>query len=597
MFRLTLSLTLSLFVALSSSLSWAEDEVKISKVLFLPLDGGSAGKYSPLVSGIGNMLASQLSSRERIVAVDYNLKKQEIEKLIKNGADINSKSLDLDYVIRGSVYGLDQGMSLQVKVLAMDSSVNRRNFSVKASGEEDVFAAVDRMAEKVAKDVFGYDSLAVADAGTSMGLAGFTTAHPEKEYKKGVIGSGSLFGGNQLGSVANIKGIRKSPELPVNIVSMAMGDFDGNGQRETVYASRTTLFFFNQNNGRFQEIGEHKVSNKAKINAVNVADFDGDGRSEIYVSANFGGKARSYVFTWNSVNGVQEVLQLPNWFIQVVEKEGKEFLVGQRGVDDATRGYVVPGVYELNIASDFSSYSRGEQLTLPKGVDLLSFAYADLNGNGKDETVVIDKHERLLVYGGNNELLHVSVDNYGGSTNFFGVGLGKSDKIMEGVDEDLDDASENRNFIPTRILIVDVDGDGRDEIVVGSNQREELVASAQKDKKDEENDGKLNLFSGGIGGVSNPFSNLFPNTRSYEGSTVACLSFTDNALQQLWRTNTVPGSISDYSYTTTLVVDEGGQEQRIVNLALAQIPSRSILDFFSGDRSKIMMYEFTYQKK
>lgn len=594
MFRLTLSLTLSLFVALGSSLSWAEDEAKISKVLFLPLDGESAGKYAPLVSGISNMLASQLSSRERIVAVDYNLKKQEIDKLIKSGAEINSKTLDLDYVIRGSVYGLEKGMSLQVKVLAMDSSVNRRNFSVKANGEEEVFAAVDTMAEKVAKDIFGYDSIATTDVGTTMGLAGFTTAHPEKEYKKGIIGSGGLFGANQLGNVANVKGVRKSPALPMDIVAMGTGDFDGNGKPEMVYASRTKLLFYNNNNGRFEELGEHTLPKKTKVNALYVADLNGDGRDEMFVSANFGGKARSYILSWDKANGVQEVLRLRDWFIQIVEKEGRVFLAGQRGIDDAARGYVLPGLYELDLDAKYTGFDRGEQLALPEGVGLLSFAYADLNGNGKDEIVAIDKRERLLVYGENNELLHVSVNNYGGSTNFFGVGLGKSDKAMKGQDEDLNKGGEDRNFIPTRLVIVDIDGDGNDEIVVGTNRRDELVTSARENekKKKAKKDGKIDLFDGGIG---NAFSNLFPNLRVYEGGVVSCLSYQEGALKQEWTTNKIAGFLPDYNYTTEIVVDGDGNQRQTVRLTIGQVPNRSFLDIFSGEESKVHLYEFSYK--
>ncbi|CAG36476.1 FG-GAP repeat domain-containing protein [Desulfotalea psychrophila] len=595
--RLFLPLFVALAVLFSSLPLWAEEEVAVSKVLFLPLDGTNAGKYSPLVNGIGSMLASQLASKDRIIAVDYNLKQQEIKALTVAGKSVTGQNLDIDYVVRGSVYALENGISLQVKVVPINGTGSKQNFSEKAAEEKDIFSAVDLMATKIGTDVFGYQEQAKRDVSAAMGMAGFATSHPEREYKKGLLSGGSLYGSNQLSTTVAIKNIRRTPKLPMEMVGMAVGDFNGDGQDDMVYASRQKLLFYTQKAQRFTQLGEYTLSTRSKINAISAADYDGDGRDELYISSNFGAKARSEILSITA-GTVQPLMTIDGWYLQPIEKPGSGLLLlGQRGSTKRADSYLLPGVYQLDVAKDFSSFQKGEEISLPKGTTLFSFAWADLTANGKAELLVLDRRERLLIYDGDNQLLHVSLDNYGGSTNFFGIGLGKlTDQPLIGQNEDLDNFG-NWNYIPTRIITTDIDGDGRSEIIVGSNRREEFVSSGREKEKKRKAKKEGKTDNEEAKGMVNAIFDFFPNMRSYEGGTVACLSYTDGALRDVWRTKAISGYIPDYSYRIATVKDEMGQDKEVVHLSIAKNIDSTFLGFGSSDESQAIVYEFSYKEQ
>ncbi len=584
MSRLISVLIVLLFAFVPVSSVTADGE-KVSTVLFIPLEGGSsAGQYVSLVDGISNMLISRLAAKERIRPVEYSLKKKEIDAIAAGSGDFSE--LDIDYVVRGSVYGLASGMSLQVKVLPVRGSKSAKNFSATAGKETEIFSAVDKVASDIAEKIFDYEKQQMADTSApDGGLAGFKTVHPEREYKKGILGGGSLYSGD-LSAVAHVKGVRRSPELPADIVAMAVEDLDGDGRDEIVYASRTALFFYREKNSRFEKLGEAYINKNVKIHALNVADYNNDGRKEIYLSTNFKNDARSYVYAWNGAGRVSRLAEIRGWYIRPIEMpDGRLVMAGQRGTPDREKGFVLPGIFHIGFTNNFAGLEQGEEITLPRSMNLFDFVFADVTGDGLVETVAIDRRERLVIYNTNNQLLHVSEENFGGSINFIGSVLAKGSgkKLFSG---DALDSLREWNWMPTRLIVEDFNNDGKDEIIVGANIRDNLIKSGRKKK------GEDSLFSNNI-------ISLFVNSRSYKGGTIACLSYDNGHLSEVWRTNQISGYLSDYSYKTDIVVDEDGAERSRVKLFISQVAEESFLwfKFDLSEQSKIYLYEFSYKNK
>ena len=209
---------------------------------------------------------------------------------------------------------------------------------------------------------------------------------------------------------------------------MDVGDLDGNGEKEIVFASHTALQVFHYSEGRFQKMAELALRPTYKIHALNIADLDKDGKSEIFVSAHEGVNLSSMILSWSSQNGLKVLCKDIRWFVRpmLVPKEGL-ILAGQSGNAHPEQGYVQPGLFKMTVSPGYASVERGAKIPLPASVNLFDFIWADLDTNGTVETIVIDRNEKLLVYDNQNNILWVSDEDYGGSRNY--VGIPKAESI------------------------------------------------------------------------------------------------------------------------------------------------------------------------
>ena len=107
---------------------------------------------------------------------------------------------------------------------------------------------------------------------------------------------------------------------------------------------------------------------------------------------------------------------------------------------------------------------------MPKGVNLFDFNYADLDGDGFYEIVAVDQNEKLRVYNVGNELMWVSQKNFGGSNIYLGPSQGGAMSQTDQRNFTVDENSErDLIFVPARIIVTDLNGDGKEEIVISED--------------------------------------------------------------------------------------------------------------------------------
>jgi hypothetical protein len=105
-------------------------------------------------------------------------------------------------------------------------------------------------------------------------------------------------------------------------------------------------------------------------------------------------------------------------------------------------------------------YGSEERLTLPEGTNIFGFAIGDVMNNGQQMIVAFDKGDYIRVFGPSGEEQWSSDEPFGGSMNYLEFSMHGSSA---------DDALD-RLYLPQRIYINDLDGDGQREVVVASNQ-------------------------------------------------------------------------------------------------------------------------------
>jgi hypothetical protein len=209
-----------------------------------------------------------------------------------------------------------------------------------------------------------------------------------------------------------------------------------------------------------------------------------------------------------------------SWYLRPVNIPGKGWRLAGQKRGAARLDLVSPGVYLLAVDGEYKP-SQGERLPLPTGVNLFDFAYADLDGDSFYEIVVIDQKEKLRVYSPGNELMWVSQKNFGGSNIYLGPSQGGATKQTDQRNFTVDEDSDRELiFVPARIIVTDIDGDGREEIVISEGN---------------------SAISG--------FLRFFNRLRFYNSGAVVSMAWNGSALTESWRTGNFKGYVAGYGFS------------------------------------------------
>ena len=239
--------------------------------------------------------------------------------------------------------------------------------------------------------------------------------------------------------------------------------------------------------------------------------------------------------------------------------------MGQQASLRSIENFLSPGVFELTRDPANGRLVKGAKLLLPENTNLFDFIQADLNGDGSPETVVIDEKLKMLVYDAAFNLVWVSGASYGGSKRYFGPEWGKTNK--DGITGLTLAEQDNRTlvFIPGRLDVKDITGDGLPEVVVSTND-------------------------------INVATEYFGNIRSFDGGSVACLGWYGQGLVELWQTNHIGGYVADYFFDDD--AQDADSKGKVINrLYVAQIPAAPIWNrIMTNVESKLLAYEMVVKK-
>jgi len=232
------------------------------------------------------------------------------------------------------------------------------------------------------------------------------------------------------------------------------------------------------------------------------------------------------------------------------------------------------GIYLLSLDAK-NKITQGDRLPLPASVNLFDFIYADLDGDGFHEIIVVDQKEKLRVYNPGNELMWVSKKQFASSKIYLGPSRGgatesKNDQRNLTVDEDAD---RDLIFVPGRLIVTDIDNDGKEEIVVS--------------------EGKSELPG---------FLRFFNTLRFYDSGAVVSMAWTGSTLAESWRTGNFQGYVAGYGFT--LLEDEqvaektpkGDGDMSLGRLFVGHLPpSGSMAEIFPGGvKTELTVYDLEF---
>lgn len=323
-------------------------------------------------------------------------------------------------------------------------------------------------------------------------------------------------------------------ELAFDARLFAAADLEGTGSLQYVFSDGAKLHIFKQWPSGWREEWVETIaypSREMQHFNIDVADMNGNGRPEIFVTGMLNGTVISYVIEFK--DGVyQRIADVPG-FLRVVASSRKGSILLGQGYNPVSFFSGQPMHY---VWLD-GKYVPTTEFPLPKGVDLYGFAYADA-GEASPLVVALDGKDQLQVYS-NGVTIWKSEEKYPAVGNTV-------IKPLTGIDAMLTPSAEidktRKVKISGRVFTVDLNGDGREEILLPKNSGATFL-----------NDHQEAEFIG--------------------------LGWTGARLEQRWNITDVPGAVLDYQ-----VVRQQGSGAQV--LAIVMTPG----GLFAADRYRLIRY-------
>ncbi len=523
-----------------------------SRVAILPFAAHSDRDLNYLTSGLRDMLASRLASQAGVEVVP----REKVTQALAGKANpsdpaalrLLGANLQADYILAGSLTTAAGSLSLDATLTSVKGDAQPQTFYATAPREEEIISAIDNLSWQIAEKAFGKTKPAATSAAAGVApipIAGaqqaadpYQTAHPDRLLMGKEGGYSNVL--RPLGVVTGALGFTKSQDLNYGLVAMDVGDVDGDGQDEFVLASAYDVRIYRRTDGRYQKIAQIPLGHRYTIHWISLGDINKNGRQEIYVSAADSSGPSSTVLEWDGKGFAHLADNLP-WYLRVIDIPGQgKVLAGQQsGINQL----FAKGVFKVSLQGD--RVVKGEALQTG-GTNLFDFSYADLEGNGSLLVVAISQDDRLMVIRPSGKVLWTSDDYFGGTTRFVG---GQQYGDLSKIEND----SNARIYIPARIIIRDVNNDGRADVIINKN-----LSSA---------------------------SRILARTRSYPNGEIHALTWNGISLTDLWQTRKIDGYISDYQMGPVQVVPtkDGKPQQIKTELNVGVVLNSSGFDLFKSD--------------
>jgi hypothetical protein len=298
-----------------------------------------------------------------------------------------------------------------------------------------------------------------------------------------------------------------------------------------------TIIIFRSESGRLAKVAEVPAGGSRELIGVDIADINGNGVPEIFVTALNATRTvlSSFVLEYDGKN-FSKLIDDSRWFYRVADTPNRgKILLGQK----MTLANPYAGsVYEM--AWQQSDYLPGEKLATPRNTNVMGMAIGDVLNDQQETPVAYDPTNNIQIMdAANGNEIWKSSDRYGGS-----------DLFVAGPKKDQGDIV-NPIFLPMRLLVKDVKNEGKPEVIVVKN--EELAGM------------KLERF------------------RKFTDARIEGLAWDGLGLASKWVTRKISGFIRDYAVGD---FDNDGREEIV-----AAVVSNTGSIITTEPKSSIIAYE------
>jgi TolB-like protein len=446
------------------------------QVAIVPFKVNAEKDLSYLRDGIVDMLSSRLYLENKVEIVN----RQAVEKaaaslagtMNESSARMLGKKLGADYVLFGSLTVFGNSVSIDAKMVDVTGKKQPLTFFNQSQGMDQVIPSVNLFASDINEKEFGR-VMETRQVSPSPGATASESAQaaPENRQNPNKLLSGGFVGGEvqnpQKGAPGSAflstqtepgQGIQfwKSRNFKQDITGVAIGDIDGDGKNETVFITDHTLEAYRYENNQFRKIGtlaDHKLDH---FIGVDVADINKNGVAEIFVSAldPYRKYVKSFVVEYNGKT-FNEIVPESDWYYRVIDipKRGHVLLGQEQGLESPLNKPIFELVWQNG------RYDAASQVMPGKRANVLGFCLGDAMNDGSEAAVAFDDLDYLRVYSSAGKEIWKDGDKSGGRLAYF--------ELPDWGNVEM----KNYAYYPMRILIKDINKDGKNNVVTVNNMR------------------------------------------------------------------------------------------------------------------------------
>jgi TolB-like protein len=450
-------------------LSNAAHAAEAKRVAVLPFKINAEKDLSFLREGIRDMLTSRLTKEGEVLVISRPETDAALGTAAGAGAvteplarQVGAK-LNADFVVFGSLTVVGNSISMDAKMLDITGSKPPMAFFTQSQDLGAIIPKVDEFAADINEKVLGQAVVARkgAEAQPKAAEKPDIYKHPEKLLQEGGLAERETEGPSASPFVksdsreTSMQDFWKSPGFKLLFNGLALGDVDRDGKIETVVITPDTVIIFRSDNGRLAKTAEIAADGSRELIGVDIADINGNGVPEIFVTALNALRTvpSSFVLEYDGKNYAR-LIDDSRWFYRVADTPNRgKILLGQKIASGTPFG---GSIYEMSWQQ--SDYLPGEKLATPRDTNVMGMAIGDVLNNQQENAVAYDPTNNIQIMdAANGNEVWKSSDRYGGS-----------DLFVAGPKKDQGDVV-NPIYLPMRLVVKAVKNDDKPEVIVVKN--------------------------------------------------------------------------------------------------------------------------------
>ncbi len=427
------------------------------RIVIFPFQIHSAEDLDYLQGGLYDMLANRLGSADgSIQVIPREVIAEKISAVPSQSFTEKShisQTLQADYFVSGSLMALGANISTDVQFYKVNQTAPLVKLS-QTGNQGDVIAHINQFAVQVNQSVF--------DKSAQVPLSAEDSAPAQKP-------EAPIDGLSVVATDRQKTGRWQSSTYNSQLKCVTVGDVDGDGSHEIVLADKFRILVLRYRDNRIEEIARIELGKHANILAVDAADINANGKSEIFVTnyATLNEWPASLIYEYAD-NLLSVLAKDTKWFYRTQrDMDGKSILTAQKKL-------VNLGTSEKIQVLDFADgqYVVTDTIKPPRVFNIYDMAYVHNDQSDDGIFVGYDRNSEITAWSNKGRMLWESGESAGGSLNY----IEYSDRYS---------VDKVRHYISKRILLADTDSNGRQEFIAikNINSSPEWMTSARRYKR------------------------------------------------------------------------------------------------------------------